>query len=1031
MPFALCVLDGVRWSGEPVVGDRPRALIRALVDAGGAGASTEALIEAVWGDDPPGNPTKALQVQVSRARSATDPRLIERTPRGYRLGLSRDEVDVHAQADLRAAARAAYEAGQFDKALANATKALDIGPDDDLRTIVAIATSRAGQHTVALPLLETVYNDNPADEQVLAALLRSEAAVRGPAAALERYERYRGGLAERLGADPGPDLQGMHRELLAADRPVREGLRYDGASLLGRDADVRALRTALGSSRVVSIIGAGGLGKTRLAHVLGRHAEQPVVHFVELVGVGAPDDVVGEVGSVLGVRDSVVARQSLTSEQRADVRTRIAQQLSAAPSLLILDNCEHVVEAVADLVAFLVATTRDLHVVTTSRAPLNIAAERVYALAQLQSDDAIELFGQRASAARPNVVLDAQVVGEVVDRLDGLPLAIELAAAKVRVMSVEDIARRLENRFALLRGGDRTAPDRHQTLLAVIDWSWNLLDEPRRRALRKLAVFHDGFTIEAAEAMLGPGALEDVDSLVQQSLLSVRDAGHSVRYQMLETVREFGRMQLIDAGEDAEATNDQRAWACAYAKENLEQLFGPRQVEAMDALRAEEGNLADILRPVLAEPDPEAAVAVFGGLAAFWSITGEHGRILGRVSAFEDAVRDWTPPPDLEDDARFAATVALTNIAMAFPDTYSGVYDFLVELGPDAKDPALSAMCQVVLAFDPSRPEELPDRIAELCESTDPYLVRQALQYSGHIKENAGDAEAAIVDATRAIELARDDEGPWFAAIQRAQLAHLLSQLGRFEEASEHARLAIPVLDRLEASDDSIGCRAVLATQAMVVGDLDTAEQIFADIEAWEHHRPGFGSGTVLTAGKAELLLLRGEIDAGFARLRVGIERARGLRFPAQDEPSGLEPWALATESIGLAAFALYGRGDTGLDLWNLVTGKVRNLAALSGTRLDYPVLGLVMFAMGLWALERGALPVRDAIRLCVVAGRFGYPRRTPTMAWQNVVDAAERQAPGVLDEVAAEYGDRRGPALLDDTRTLLARLFPEKDAAR
>ena len=164
-------------------------------------------------------------------------------------------------------------------------------------------------------------------------------------------------------------------------------------------------------------------------------------------------------------------------------------------------------------------------------------------------------------------VLQAEddAVRRVVRRLDGLPLAIELAAAKVRVMSVDDIARRLDDRFALLRGGDRSAPDRHQTLIAVIDWSWNLLDEPGRRALRWLAVFPDGFSLEAAGELLGHDALDVVQSLVDQSLLTLLEARGSLRYRMLETVREFGRMQLVGAGEDADAHAGLLAWARGFA----------------------------------------------------------------------------------------------------------------------------------------------------------------------------------------------------------------------------------------------------------------------------------------------------------------------------------------------------------------------------------------------------------------------------------------------------------------------------------
>src|SRR5581483_49716 len=249
-----------------------------------------------------------------------------------------------------------------------------------------------------------------------------------------------------------------------------------------------------------------------------------------------------------------------------------------------------------ELVAFLVSTTAELRVLTTTRSPLAIAAERVYLLGQLEVIDASQLFCERALAARPTVHLDDRVVASVVTRLDGLPLAIELAAAKVRAMGVEEIDRRLENRFALLRGGDRSAPDRHQTLLAVIDWSWNLLDDDERRALRRLSLFHDGFTLAAARAVLGDGAVDAVQGLVDQSLLSVRETRTGLRYRMLETVREFGRMQLVDAGEDGEARMVVRRWATDYVREHGSGLSNAAQFAAIDAVSAEEVNLADELR---------------------------------------------------------------------------------------------------------------------------------------------------------------------------------------------------------------------------------------------------------------------------------------------------------------------------------------------------------------------------------------------------------------------------------------------------
>ena len=626
MSIALTLLADVRWRGRPVAGDRPQALLAALAARDCRPVPPEELIELVWGDDAPSNGMKSLQVLVSRARNSCGADAIVRAGTGYRLAATPDEVDSARLGRLvRSAAAELDRDGAAAEGLAREALALTAGlpgvadgddgalaevrraaaaDADAARVILARASSRAGAHAAALPVLQAAQARSPHDEPLLADLLRSEAAVSGPAVALERFEGYRRDLRERLGADPGELLRSTHRSLLALDRPVRRGVRYEATELIGRDGDLARLRALMASARVVSIVGAGGLGKTRLAHALARDAAQPVVHVVELAGVTEAEDVAVEIGSVLGVRDSVSTRRTLTAEQRADIRARIAQRLGQSPSLLVLDNCEHLIEAAAELTAFLISAAPDLHVLTTSRAPLAIAAERVYLLGELQMGDAARLFCERAVAARPSVRLTEQAVASIVSRLDGLPLAIELAAARVRAMSVEEIDRRLEDRFALLRGGDRSAPDRHQTLLAVIEWSWNLLDAGEQRALRRLALFHDGFTPEAAEAVLGSSAFDAVPGLVDQSLLSVRDAAAGVRYRMLETVREFGRMQLALAGEEAGARAAQRSWAVGYAVTQLAGITGPGQFAAIDALSAEETNLADELRGTIADGDP-------------------------------------------------------------------------------------------------------------------------------------------------------------------------------------------------------------------------------------------------------------------------------------------------------------------------------------------------------------------------------------------------------------------------------------------
>jgi len=1044
VPLALTLLDGVRWYGEPVVGDRPQALLAALAlgtVSGGRAVRAESLVDAVWADDVPANPAKALQVLVSRTRTACAPEAVVREGDGYRLGLGPDEVDALLVRDLVGSARdlldadpaAAGKLAAEAVAVGGSVASTDEGPLAELRSAAhrwldeaallrARADSRTGAHAVALPALIGAWGTQPA-EGVLVDLLRSEAAVLGAAAALDRYESYRSDLSDRVGIDPGPDLQRAYAELLALDSPVREGVQYDANALLGRDDDVRRLHGLLAGSRVVSILGPGGLGKTRLAHVIGREYAVPTVHFVELVGVTVPDDLIGEVGSALGVRDSVSGRRALTPEQRADVRARIAQHLDTSPSLLILDNCEHIVGAVADLVAYLVATTRDLRVLTTTRAPLAIAAERVYPLGELGTEDSVRLFEQRAVAARPDVRLDPGEVASVVARLDGLPLAIELAAAKVRVMSVADIAERLENRFALLRGGDRSAPDRHQTLLAVIDWSWNLLADPERRAMRWLSVFHDGFTLGAAEAVLGPAALEAVQNLADQSLLSVLEAPGGVRMRMLETVREFGRVQLVEAGESEEAHAAQRQWALSYSELYTQALFGPLQFDAVDAFRVEENNLADVLRQALSDDDPEAVVRVLAGLGSFWTILGDHARVFVLADAVGDAVGGWTPVEEYRDAARIAISITVNNAMIASDENAERLRAFLRELGADSSDPRIAALVKIMIAFEPHTGSGFLDTLRAFAADEDRHLAVSALQWMSFVMENSGDPVGSLEAAEQALARTDTSEGPWHRAILHTQVAQLSMQLGRREDAVVHARAALPVLERLGARDDTLQLRALLVLFSIAAGDLDRASaelQTLAGAEA----ESVFGGRLVVDLAGAELHLARGDRETGLAAYRAAVQKVRTLQFPGVPI-SGLEPWILFAEAAALAAHAEHGGGDDrdGPELHRESLQRTRRVLDPEFPYLDYPVCGLALFGLGAWGLRRGTLPARDAVRLLVLADRFAYNRSVPTMAWSRIEPVIEEAAPGVLAEIEAEYGERRGPDLLEEARAFVATL--------
>jgi predicted ATPase/DNA-binding SARP family transcriptional activator len=1064
--IALTLLADVRWRGRPVVGDRPQALLAALAARDCRPVRPEELIELVWGEDAPSNGLKSLQVLVSRARNACGADAIVRDGVGYRLGAAPGEVDSARLTELVRAARAeldrdaagAERLAREALALAAGLSGVTDGDDGPLaevrrdaaadaataRVILARASSRTGAHAAALPVLAAAQAQSPQDEPLLADLLRSEAAVSGPAVALERFERYRRDLRERLGTDPGELLQRTHRSLLALDRPVRRGVHYEATELIGRDDDLARLRALMASARVVSIVGAGGLGKTRLAHALARDAVQPVVYFVELAGVTATEDVAVEVGSVLGVRDSVSGRRTLTPAQRADIRARIAQRLAQSPGLLVLDNCEHLIEAAAELTAFLISAAPDLRVLTTSRAPLAIAAESVYPLGELHTADAAQLFRERAVAARPSVRLTEQAVASIVSQLDGLPLAIELAAARVRAMSVEEIDHRLEDRFALLRGGDRSAPDRHQTLLAVIEWSWNLLNAGEQRALGRLALFHDGFTLEAAETVLGSSAFEAVDGLVDQSLLSVSETPAGIRYRMLETVREFGRLQLGQAGEEASARAVQRRWAVGYASAQQADLMGVGQFAAVDALSAEETNLADELRGAIADGDRDSLVQLLAALGLLWTMRGEHLRLVVLARAVAEALRGWLPPPELAGVTRAAVTVTLNNALMIGGSEADGPMMVLLrQLGPDpGGNVYISGLVRVLLAYDsaditnfPHRfaaeaadgggTSGFPERLEALAADPDRHTAAAASQWLGHERENAGDPGGAIQAAQRVLALVRDEDGPWSRAMPHSLLAELAMHVGDYPAVIEHARAALPVMQRIGASDDELQLRTLLVCCAIgegrladAAGELDRMDQISESATA-------FGSAAFRQVGRAELALASGDLRVGLELYRERTIHLRETDLPGFT-PTGIEPWALFGEAIALSAHARYAAGDDvayGEALFHTCrTGALRVMAA-ENPHLDYPASGLVLFALGAWALLRRAAPAEDALRLLALADRFAYNRMIPSMRWERITPAAEEAAPGLLARLQADYQKCPQPDLLTQARLAVERL--------
>ncbi|HWU60379.1 MAG TPA: BTAD domain-containing putative transcriptional regulator, partial [Microbacteriaceae bacterium] len=584
-------------SGELV--EAPGALgknfIVALALAPGSTLSVRGLVDDLWGENPPRNEKAALQTLVSRVRAVCAADLIVSTASGYGLIAALDQIDLTRASEHRDRARSAQASGDHVRAEREATEGLALWHGEvaaeladtelagrlataasavraDLYRVRATARIDQGNHAAAAGDLEALVGLSPYDDGAQLLRMRSLAASGRRNDAIRSFAEFRNRMRDDLGTDPSRELVQLNAQLLhgeedfpAAAQRVRIGLRSSPNELIGRDADVDAIAELLARSRLTTVLGVGGLGKTRLAQEIAQRAAHtvPAVIVVELASARTGEDVPLALASTLGIGEAAASRlKRVDVGDRRDLRSRILAALAEQQTLLVMDNCEHIIDAVAAWVSDILDSVASVRVLATSRAPLQIAAEHVYALEPLSSVDsaeslppAVTLFIDRARAARPSASLPVDTIARLCDRLDGLPLAIELAAARIRSMSVEEIERRIGNRFALLTGGDRTAPERHRTLLAVIDWSWNLLSESERRMLRRLSRFPDGFSAEAASIVAadsagpdsagpgsaGPGSAamgradapdDDLESLVNQSLVSVADSSRtgSVRY---------------------------------------------------------------------------------------------------------------------------------------------------------------------------------------------------------------------------------------------------------------------------------------------------------------------------------------------------------------------------------------------------------------------------------------------------------------------------------------------------------------------
>jgi predicted ATPase/DNA-binding SARP family transcriptional activator len=1036
----LTLLSRVSYRGQEITGPRMRGLLALLAADLRAGCSAAGLVDGLWPDEPPERPVKALQVLVSRARAQLGPGVIVSTPAGYRLSLRTDQVDAAALLLSASASARHARAGDHAGALAQADAGLALWDgaggagtvlDDPLSALRAdrasaygslvraraLALSRLGRRSEAVEPLTVLARDRPRDEEVLLELLGCEAATAGPSTALARYEDYRRSVRDELGADPGAALQAVHQQLLRGDAPmVRRGVAHEPNPLLGRARDIAAVAELLRTSRVTSIVGAGGLGKTRLAHVVSRQAEQRAVHLVALAGVTTDDDVVREVASALGVGE---ARRTPIGplDLPQDLLTGIVGALGPGPALLVLDNCEHVIGGAAGLVRALVSVTGDLRVLTTSRAPLGLSSESVYLLPELSLPTTVELFGQRARAARPGADLPAEVVQELCRHLDGLPLAAELAAARVRVMSVAEISRRLADRFTLLRGGARDAPRRHHTLHAVVDWSWNLLQPAGQAAMRALSVFPGGFTADAAGHLLGDGdVLRVLEDLVDQSLLKVADTPSGTRFRMLETVREFSTAQREAAAETDRVTGGFLAWARAFGLAQHESIFGADLVSSVARIRAEQDNLVLALRHGLDRRDGATVAATAAVLGGLWMVESNFTRLATLVQETAGVLARFRPGPALVEVTRTAAVLCIVS-SLLLPGSRPARFLVTLRRLPPAPPTTVIRATEVVLrAVTASGGPDLP-ALQALCDSGDPLLAGLANGVASYVWESGTDPDRALAAARRMLSAFENRGTPWIRTVAHSRIGELCLLVERGDEARRHLSAALSVAEELAAWAEPAVARVrwAMVLACLQAGAIDEAEH-------WLDRT--VQSGGVEEAGllmfdvgvRAEILLARGDGEAGLRLWRRAADRLRNAPSPAAGrDRAGPEPWALEVQAVTVVAHARLGR----LDLVQQLTGELpRTLSRMiarpavtsDASLAHFPVCGALLLALALADLDRGERAgdervTSSAAAMIALAERFRFLRSfQPTMSADRARRAAQRASSSAYDDAVTAY---------------------------
>jgi predicted ATPase/DNA-binding SARP family transcriptional activator len=859
----------------PVAGSRERAVLVMLLLAANQVVSTDRLVEDLWGDHPPERPQRALQVFISRLRKilrdATGEEHLATEPPGYRLLVDPADVDATHFEALLAEGRARAEAGDHVAAAATLTEALALwrGPalagftDEPFAAAPAArleegrlaaieeridADLASGRHGPLAAELDTLTKAHPLRERLWGQRMLALYRCGRQAEALRAYQDLRRSLGEELGLEPTAALSRLEAAILRHDPELdldvkppgtyRHNLPATLTAFVGRRRELSELEGLLHTSRLLTLTGVGGAGKTRLAREVAYRA---VEHYpdgtwmVELAPLREETQISTAVLNALGIATTGLAKP-------AEMDERVCAYLSSRSALLLLDNCEHLVDSVAQLVHTLLVRCPGVTVLATSREVLGLAGERTWTVpplslppvdpssaADLGASDAVALFCERAQATHSEFHLSDDTAGPVsriCHRLDGLPLALELAAARIRLLGAHELARRLEDRLRVLSTGPRGLAARHQTLRAMIDWSFDLLSADEQTVLRRLAVFPESFDMEAAEAVAGGeeaiDAFDILARLVDKSLITLAPARPDERrYRLLETIRQYAGEKLAEAGEEA-ATR--RRHAAHFTALSAAWPLHPLSSQSLRGSGREQENLRVALEWTWGEGDYEAACQLALGVWLFWYWSGDrHGLAwVERIFALPEV--PVTNP---------VYVLAFAHCALALESAGGWGHEEadrrmmdLFERARHTDDLSIIAGVNFSIGeyhLTTKRPEQARPMIEAAKAAYDqlgfPEMIGWSHHHLGFVAVVGREFEQARRHFEQAVEYGRGEQGEWLAPHALGALAPLTAYFGDAEAARRQAREAVETARALPVAPVLAMALARAAEAATISGD--------------------------------------------------------------------------------------------------------------------------------------------------------------------------------------------------------------------